>query len=188
MKLRVISLCLAIALPVFVGACQAGGTNKEATDTAASANAAAKPSPTKATVEEIRAVLAAHDKALTEKNLDAIMATFSTNANTVVMGTGAEERWLGPTEIRAAYTEMVKDFDPGTMDCDCQQFRTAGSDDDGQMAWLAATCACKDSLKGKAREYKLNVSATVEKQGGNWRFVMLHMSNATSSPPVTPTK
>jgi len=72
-KLRVISLCLAIALPVFVAACQAGGTNKEATDTAASANAAAKPSPTKATVEEIRAVLAAHDKALTEKNLDAIM-------------------------------------------------------------------------------------------------------------------
>src|SRR5262249_52800893 len=103
---------------------------------------------------------------------------------TTVLGTGAEERWMGPQEIKAAYTEMFKDYDPGTLHCDCNEFKTGGSDDAGTMAWLAATCNCKDSLQGKSREYKLNVTATVEKQSDSWRFVSLHMSNAFQ-PPVT---
>jgi ketosteroid isomerase-like protein len=182
-KQRVIILYLTIALSAFAGACQAGGTNREATTTPATATASPRPPANKATVDEIREVLTAHDKALSDKNLDALMATFSTEANTVVLGTGSEERWMGPQEIRAAYTEIFKDYDPGTMQCTCD-WKTGGSDDAGTMAWLAAICNCKDSMKGKAREYKLNVSGTVEKQNGSWRFVSLHMSNAFL-PPVT---
>ena len=37
----------------------------------------------KAAVDEIREVLAQHDKALSEKNLDNLMATFSTDPKTV---------------------------------------------------------------------------------------------------------
>jgi len=169
-------------------ACQAGGTNTTA-DTASNANTnAAKPATSTAvdkagTIEEIRNLLAQHDKALSEKNLDNVMATFSTDPKTVVLGTGAEERWVGPEEIKAAYTEILKDYDPGTMQCNCD-WKTGGADEAGSMAWLAATCACKDAKGGKAREYKLNVSSTVEKQNGQWRFVSLHMSNAFT-PPVT---
>ena len=113
------------------------------------------------------------------------MATFSTNPTTVVLGTSVEERWMGQQEIRGAYTEILKDYDPGTLVTNCATWKTGGSDDDGTMAWLAATCDCKDSLKGKVREYKMNVSATVEKQDGKWRFVSLHMSNAPPPPPPT---
>ncbi|HKE57462.1 MAG TPA: hypothetical protein VKB46_12190, partial [Pyrinomonadaceae bacterium] len=61
---------------------------------------------------------------------------------------------------------------------------TGGADEGKTMAWMAATCPCKDSLGGKSREYKLNVTATVQKQNGQWRFVSLHMSNAFM-PPTT---
>jgi ketosteroid isomerase-like protein len=135
------------------------------------------------TAEQLRELLAKHDKALNDKNIDALMATFSSDPNTVAMGTGSEEKWQGPQEIRAAYTEMFKDYDPGTLETKCD-WKTGGGDDAGMMAWLAAICDAKDSMAGKTREYRLNVTAAVEKQDGNWKFVSLHMSNAFQ-PPVT---
>ena len=186
MKLRVITFCLAIASVAIASGCQSGATNREGGDTATAANSAntSTAKAAKPTADEIRAVLAAHDKALNDKNLNALMETFSTDPTTAVLGTGTEERWMGPQEIRAAYTEMFKDDDPGTLTTNCADWKTAGADDAGTMAWMAATCSAKDSLKGKVREYKLNVSATVAKQNGQWRFVVLHMSNAFQ-PPVT---
>jgi uncharacterized protein (TIGR02246 family) len=177
MKLR---LCFVFLLIATTAACQRSGTNQQATAGTASANSA--PGLDKPSVDEIRAVLAAHDKALNDKNLDAVMNTFSTDGNTVVFGTGVEERWLGPQEIRAAYTEIFKDYDPGTLETDCASFKTGGADEARQMAWLAATCYAQDSLQGRKRDYKMNVSATVAKQNGQWRFVVLHMSNAYEGP------
>ena len=182
MKERVIILSLTILFMTLLSAC-GGGTRSEAgagTNSSASSQAKATATPS---ADEIRAVLAAHDKALNEKNLDALMATFSTDPATVVLGTGAEERWKGPQEIRAAYTEMFKDYDSGTLVTDCSEWKTGGADDAGTMAWLAAICNCKDSLQGKARDYKMNVSGTVEKQNNKWVFVSLHMSNAFEPPP-----
>lgn len=186
MEQRVIIFCLAFLVSALGTACQPSGTNSPAASDAANANAATRSearSAAKPTVDEIREVLAIHDKALNDKNLDALMGTFSTDPNTVVLGTGTEERWLGPQEIRTAYTEIFKDYDPGTLQTDCE-WKTGGADEAGTMAWLAATCNAKDSLQGKARDYKLNVSGTVAKQDGKWRFVVLHMSNAFQ-PPVT---
>jgi uncharacterized protein (TIGR02246 family) len=185
-KLRVFILVSVIATAIVFTACQAGGTNKagETSATSNSSSAADSKPAAKPSAEEIRTVLAAHDKALNDKNVDAIMETFSTDPTTVMMGTGSEEHWMGPQEIRAAYTEIIKDYDAGTLDCNCQNWKTAGADEAGTMAWMAATCVCKDSLAGKSREYKLNASATVAKQNGKWRFVVLHMSNAFQ-PPVS---
>ena len=181
MKQRVVMLCLTISFMTLMSACQEGTSSGAGTNATASPQAKAAATPT---ADEIRAVLAAHDKALNEKNLDALMATFSTDPTTVVLGTGVEERWMGPQEIRAAYTEMFKDYDPGSLVTDCSGWKTAGADEAGTMAWLAATCNCKDSLQGKTREFKMNVSGTVEKQNNKWVFVSLHMSNALP-PPVT---
>jgi ketosteroid isomerase-like protein len=184
-KQRLANLCLVLSLIVTAAACQSSGTNQSATGEATSANAAARSEPrtaAKPTADEIRQVLAAHDKALNEKNLDAVMNTFSTDANTVMLGTGTEERWMGPQEIRTAYTEIFKDYDPGTLQTDCAAWKSGGADDAGTMAWLAATCDAKDSLQGKPRQYKLNVSGTVARQNGQWRFVVLHMSNAVQGP------
>jgi ketosteroid isomerase-like protein len=183
---RLLILCVATTLGLAIAGCQAGGTNKSDSEAVASGNASTKTEPkVKPSIDEIRAVLQAHDKALNDKNLDAIMATFSTAPTTVVLGTGAGERWMGQQEIRGAYTEIVKDYDAGTLETNCATWKTGGSDNDGTMAWIAATCDCKDSLGGKPRTYTLNVSATVEKQDGAWKFVSLHMSNSPAPGPPT---
>ena len=185
MRQKVTHLCLAISVTFLLGACQTSGTSGEtgsASSNNAPANTKSKPD-SKAVVDEIKEVLAQHDKALSEKNLDSLMQTFSSEPNTVVLGTGAEEKWVGQQEIRSAYTEIFKDYDPNTLQSTCD-WKTGGADDDGMMAWLAAICSCKDSLQGKTREYKLDVSAALKKQDGKWRFTMLHMSNAFQ-PPVT---
>ena len=129
-----------------------------------------------AVVEQIRAVLQRHDKALSQKNLAGIMATFSTSPNTVVLGTGPAERWVGPKEIREAYTHICQGYDAGTLTTS-PEWRTGGAS--GNMAYLAGTWNAKDSLKGKPRQYALNVSSTLQKQNGVWHIVMLHMSNPT---------
>jgi ketosteroid isomerase-like protein len=186
-KQRMTVLGLALLMMASTLACQTDSTKRAATTDQATNSGASGSSSTrtdkKATVDEIHAVLAQHDKVLSDKNLDALMDTFSSDPNTVVLGTGTEERWVGPQEIRAAYTEIFKDYDPGTLQAKCD-WKTGNSDDAGTMAWLAAICGAKDSMQGKTRDYKLNVSATVQKQDGKWRFVMLHMSNAFQ-PPVT---
>jgi uncharacterized protein (TIGR02246 family) len=144
------------------------------------ASAATKPERDPKVIEEIRATLAQHDKALGEKNLDALMDTYINDPDTVALGTSNGERWVGTESIRNAYSEMFKDYDPNTLDVNCD-WKTGQHL--GDMAWLAATCKAKDSLKGKAREYELNVTAAMLKQNGKWRFAMLHMSNPPASGP-----
>ena len=167
-RLRFVGVVLA---GIFLCACGAQpGTN--------SANTTAGKSDPKL-VDEVKEMLTKHDKALTDKDLDAVMATFSTDPKVVVLGTGTGERFVGTDAIKQAYTEIFKDYDKGTFVSTCD-WKEGGADDAGKMAWLAATCQCKDSMKGVAREYVLNVSAAVVKQDTGWRFIMLHMSNATA--------
>ena len=179
--LRRILACAVATFVMTLCACQSPST---ANQTAPGAEPKPAPStaaaPDPKAVDEIKVVLEKHDQSLGEKNLDGVLGTFATAPNTVVLGTGPAERWVGAQEIRAAYTEIFKDYDPGSMKVDCE-WKTGNSD--GTMAWLAATCVAKDSLKGKAREYPLNVSAAMVKQDGQWRFTMLHMSNPSAPPP-----
>jgi ketosteroid isomerase-like protein len=190
MRNRLWLVCVAL-VGLFLCACQNSQPSTTTTTAqsvnsntnAASTNTASKADPK--AVEEVKELLAKHDKALNDKNLDNVMATFSTDANTVVLGTGQGERYVGSDTIKQAYTEIFKDYDAGTLETSCD-WKTGGSDPSNLMAWVAATCQAKDSMKGVKREYQLNVSGTVVKNEGGWRFVMLHMSNATDNGPPPP--
>ena len=183
--LRRLLACAVASFVMTLCACQSSSTAGTSAPVAATptapSTAAAAPDPKM--VDEIKAVLEKHDQSLGEKNLDGVLETFAPAPNTVVLGTGPGERWVGAQEIRAAYTEMFKDYDPGTLKVNCD-WKTGNSD--GATAWLAATCLAKDSLKGQSREYPLNVSAAMVKRDGAWRFTMLHMSNPTAPPPPAP--
>jgi ketosteroid isomerase-like protein len=127
---------------------------------------------------EIAEMLNKHDEALKQQNLDALMAMYSSSPKTVMLGTGPGERFQGKEEIRAAYTEIFKDFDKGTLTHACY-WKDGGSG--GNLAWVAAMCKFSDSKGDKKREYELNVSAVAGKQAGKWQFVMIHYSNLVGS-------
>ena len=178
---KVVAVLLAV---IFLGACQEQTPPVKTGETASTAETTAKESGPKA-VEEIKELLAKHDKALNDKDLDAVMGTFSTDNKTVVLGTGQGERFVGTDSIKEAYTEIFKDYDKGTLVTSCD-WKSGGADDTAKMAWLAATCNASDSMKAVKREYVLNVSGAVVKQADGWRFILLHMSNAPSGgPPPT---
>jgi uncharacterized protein (TIGR02246 family) len=177
-RLLIVSTLLA---GVFLYGCQTQQPeNKNAANTNAAATTAGKPDPK--IVDEVREMLAAHDKALNDQNLEAVMATFSNDPKVVVLGTGAGERFVGTDAIKNAYTEIFKDYEKGTLVTNCD-WKTGDADVAGKVAWMAATCQASDSMKGVKRDYVLNVSAAAVKQDAGWRFIMLHMSNSTGAPP-----
>ena len=127
---------------------------------------------------EIAELLKKHDDAMNRHDLDGILALFSPDPKTMMIGTGPGEKFQGLAEIRNAYAEMFKDYDRGTLNHSCYWKDGRGS---GNVVWGAFMCKFSDSKGGKNREYELNVTAVAEKQGGKWQFVMLHYSNLVGS-------
>lgn len=180
MLVKRLSLVVAVLAGSFILGCQTPPT--EVKNSANANSSAANKGVDLKAVEEAKALLMAHDKALNDQNIDGVMATFSTDPKVVLLGTGAGERFLGPEAIKNAYTEILKDYDKGTFEPGCA-WKEGGMDEGGKMAWFAATCNAKDSKNGVKREYVLNVSATAVKQEAGWKFILLHMSNATLGGP-----
>ncbi len=187
LKLRFETVVI-ILVGIFVWGCQS--PSQDAKSSANTAPAASNKGSTKTTdpklVEEVQEMLAKHDKALNDQNIDAVMDTFSSDPKVVMLGTGQGERFTGQDNIKNAYLEIFKDYEKGTLITNCD-WKTGDAEANGNIAWMAATCQAKDSMKGKTREYVLNVTAAVVKENAVWRFIMLHMSNAPGGAPPPPT-
>jgi len=121
-----------------------------------------------------------HDEFMNQQNLDGVLTLFVSSPKAVMLGTGPGERYQGQEEIKTAYTEFFKDFDKGTLKRECY-WRDGGGNE--TLKWGAAMCKFTDSKDGKTREYGLNMSGAIEKQGDKWQFVMLHYSNLTGGAP-----
>ena len=122
-------------------------------------------------LDNVRALLKAHDTAMTNQDLDGVLATMTPKAT--VLGTGPGEIWSGPDEIKTAYEHFFEGFDKGQQAFD-YQFKIGGLD--SVMGWLVASGNVKGKKDGKDFEYPLNLSLTVSKSGGQWKIVAMHFS------------
>ena len=132
------------------------------------------------TVAEVKEMIQRHDKALSQQDLEVVLATYAPTGEIVLMGTGPGEIWVGKEQIQSAYEHFFADFDKGTFVSDCG-WKSGDVQDD--MGWIMAVCKCTDSKDGKTREYGLNVSGTLQKIDGKWYFRAMHFSNLTGPPP-----
>jgi len=181
MRSRVLIFVTTLSV-LLASACENTQTDTSAAAPKNTATNASSSKPDPKVVDELKDLLALHDKALNDKSVEDVLKTFATDANTVVLGTGAGERFVGQEAIKEAYSEMFKDYDAGTLKVTCD-WKTGGADPAGVTAWLAATCPATDSFKGVKREYSLNVSAAAVKGADGWHFAMLHMSNSNDPGP-----
>lgn len=124
----------------------------------------------------VAAMFEAHETALNAHDLDGLMALYAPGADTVMMGTLPEERWVGHDQIRAAYEYFFKDFDAGSVQRDCPW---SVHDTDGTLAWIAAQCNYQDTLGDEQRTFALNISAVLQQLDGAWTLRSMHFSNAT---------
>ena len=95
-------------------------------------------------VEKIRALLKAHDKAMTNHDLKGVMACLTEKA--AIMGTGPGEIWVGPEDIKVAYEHFFEGFDKGEQNFECQ-FKIGGVTAD--MGWLMAFGNVRGKKGGK---------------------------------------
>jgi uncharacterized protein (TIGR02246 family) len=126
-------------------------------------------------LEEVRALLKAHDEAMKEQNLEKVVSLFAKKS--AMLGTGPGEVWKGPEEIKDAYEHFFKDFDKGEQGFE-YQFKIGGLGAD--MGWLMASGNIKGKKDGKDFEFPINLSITVTKGSGKWQFAALHFSTFTS--------
>jgi SnoaL-like domain len=82
-------------------------------------------------LDQVRALLQAHDEAFTNQDLDGVMACFREHA--AIMGSGPGEIWSGPDEIKVAYQHFFDGFDKGEQKFE-YQFRIGGLG--SEMGWI----------------------------------------------------
>jgi uncharacterized protein (TIGR02246 family) len=134
-------------------------------------------------LENVRALLKAHDAAMTNHDIDGVLATFAADA--VVMGTGPGEWYSGTAAIKEAYGHFFEGFDKGEQDFTYHS-KSGGLSSD--MGWLATTGDIKGKLKGKEIAFPVNISVTVVKAGGKWKFASMHFSSLTGEDKAEPAK
>ena len=135
------------------------------------AEGAEAPDPSEADLEKIKALLQAHDKAMTGHDLEAVLATFDDNG--AVMGTGPGEMWQGKAELKVAYEHFFMVFDKGKQDFK-YKFRVGGLS--AEMGWLMASGDVVGEKDGKKFSYPLNISLTVDKTSKDWKIASMHFS------------
>jgi ketosteroid isomerase-like protein len=137
---------------------------------------AAEPKAGNPEQEAIRAVLRAHDDALTNHDLKGVLATMT--PKTVIMGCGPGEIWSGTAEIKDAYQHFFEGFDKGHQVFH-YNFRFGGLS--SEMGWLGVSGEISGQKDGKPVAFPINISVAMEKSGGSWRIALLHFSNLTGA-------
>src|SRR5580693_78558 len=128
-------------------------------------------------VEQIRALLRAHDEAFSNQDLKGVLACFAEKA--AIMGSGPGEIWSGPDEIKVAYEHFFEGFDKGEQKFE-YQFRIGGVRPD--MGWLMTAGNVTGKKDGKDFAFPVNVSLTVTKNQHKWLIAAMHFSTLTGGP------
>ncbi|MBV9107288.1 MAG: nuclear transport factor 2 family protein [Verrucomicrobia bacterium] len=125
-------------------------------------------------LDQIRALLRAHDEAFTNQDLGGIMACLTEKA--AIMGTGPGEIWSGSDEIKVAYQHFFEGFDKGEQKFQ-YQFRIGGVT--SEMGWMLTSGNVLGKKDGKDFAFPLNLSMTVAKKDAKWLIAAMHFSTLT---------
>lgn len=125
-------------------------------------------------LDQVRALLHAHDEAFTNHDMEGVLACFTEKA--AIMGSGPGEIWSGQDEMKAAYQHFFEIFDKGEQKFE-YQFRLGKLASD--MGWLMTSGNVNAKKEGKEFAFPLNLSLTVEKNEGKWLIAAMHFSTLT---------
>ena len=105
------------------------------------------------------------------RDMEAFMATFAPDADTVVYGTGADEKRIGPDEIRF---QAQRDWDQ--TDALSMVFNEMSVSAAGSVAWVASDGGFQIRAGGQEFNMPARVSMVLEKRNGDWLIVHSHFS------------
>jgi ketosteroid isomerase-like protein len=123
------------------------------------------------TEAEIKALVEDVWKEYARKDLEACMGLWTTDADLVAIGTGADELRLGPEELRRG---LRRDFEQAeNIETAIEWLSISAA---GNVAWSAANAWLTATVNGDATTIACRMTNVYEKRNGTWRIMLLHLS------------
>ena len=137
-----------------------------------------KPDPK--TQADVKAVVDAWFKGYCKRDAAAIMDVLGSDADCVFIGSGADERRIGPHDLKVA---LEQDFSaPKALTIQVPWLSISVS---GNVAWVAADCICETDTKDRKVTVAARQTMVLEKRGTEWLVVQSHFSLPSGGPVKT---
>jgi ketosteroid isomerase-like protein len=116
-------------------------------------------------------VLNTFTDAYVRRDLDELLSVFAPDADVVLIGTGRDERRIGPAEIKAQAERDWAQSERSRLDWKWHSVSAAGP-----VAWLAAEGLVQARVDGHDISLPIRLTSVLEKRGNRWLFVQSHSS------------
>jgi len=127
---------------------------------------------------EIKAAIDKLSKAYKNKDLRGVMAMYAKGSETLVIGSGQDEKAVGHEAIRKVYE---KDFTLWKMNT-AMDYKIYSLATSGKIAWLAADLSATYVTTEGVLDVAGRFTAVMKKTGKNWQFVQTHFSFPSDPP------
>lgn len=128
---------------------------------------------------EVKDVVEQHNKAFNAQDIKGVMNTYASDPQTVLMGTGPGEAYVGDEAIGGAYSQFFTRFAANALSFKYDWICVASM---GNIAWFAVTTTIKATVNQEKKERAFNMTGTLRKEKGQWRFVSMHFSRLGAEP------
>jgi uncharacterized protein (TIGR02246 family) len=123
---------------------------------------------------EIKKLLENYRAAVGKQDLTGVMKSYAGGPDTVVMGTGPGELYVGKESIENAYRAFFSNYKTEKSKVAWMKIGV-----NGDAAWVLGTSLITQTEEKGMNEFEMNWSAVLNKEGGEWKIVALHFSHLT---------
>jgi uncharacterized protein (TIGR02246 family) len=124
-----------------------------------------------ATEIAVKAVLEKFVESYAKRDLKSAMSIIAPDADVVIYGTSADEKRIGPKEIKAQFERDWSQIEEPSLEYNWISISAAGN-----VAWAAIDAVLKAKINGKKLEFPSRVTKVLEKREGKWFIVQAHFS------------
>ena len=111
------------------------------------------------------------NEAYARRDMDTLLALIAPDSDVVLLGTGADERRVGPAEFKFQAERDWSQTDALAFELGWNSISAAGS-----VAWLAAEATGRGRVNGQEMSFPLRMTVVLEQRNDKWLFVQMHVS------------
>ncbi|MFA6240484.1 MAG: nuclear transport factor 2 family protein [Candidatus Hydrogenedentales bacterium] len=123
------------------------------------------------TATEVRATLDRFAGAYERRDMDAVMGMVACDPDVVVLGSGSDERRVGPVQVREQIERDWQQSDAASFEYGWMQISASGS-----VAWVACDLTFLATIEGETDHFPGRLTVVLEKRDGDWLIVLWHFA------------
>lgn len=110
-------------------------------------------------------------RAYEDRDLNGVLSLFTLDPDIVFFGTGADEKRIGPNELRLQIERDFAQSESATFALAWYSISALGP-----VAWVATDGVGRARVEGRDISFPLRITAVLEKREDKWLFVQSHAS------------